>query len=198
MRVFYSNPNKMRTNPDGVYPRQTPIVSETDFHYEEVSTYNGSASCYQTVPVRVYVIDNDTTKFTHADSDFLDQRLFSFNIDPLYRQCCGLREIGTFDYAYGQVYSPRIPKIIETIQKAFTESRLFTNIGALTYTLVKDSDGHYVDTNAAEFVMAWPGASTGDWWYNPNSGNHVQIWTLPINQDRQNAVEDDYEEEEED
>jgi hypothetical protein len=191
MRVFYSNPNKMRTNPDGVYPRKTPIVSEKDFHYLEVSTYNYEAGCYQSVPVRVYVVDNDTTHFTHADKAFLDQLLFAFNIDPMYRQCCGLREIGTFDYGYRQKFSASVPEIIKTIQKAFAESNLFSNIGALTYTLVKYPYDQYVDDKAAEFVKAWPGATTGDWWYNPNSGNHVQIWTLPINQDRQNEIEGD-------
>ena len=191
MRVFYSNPNKVRNNPAGTYPRKTPIVSEKDFHYTEVSTYNHEAGCYQSVPVRVHVVDNDTRPFTHADQAFLDHQLFSFNIDPLYRQCCGLREIGTFVYSHSQNFSANVLEIIKTIQEAFSKSNLFCNIGALTYTLVKNPNGHYGDHNAAEFVKAWPGGSAGDWWYNPNSRNHVQIWTLPINQDRQNAVEDD-------
>jgi len=197
MRVFYSNPNKVRNNPAGTYPRKTSIVSEKDFHYTEVSTYHYEACCYQSVPVCVYVVDNDTAHFTHADLAFLDKRIFSFNIDPMYKQCCGLREIGTFDYGYSQNFSASVPEIIKTIQKAFAESNLFSNIGALTYTLVKYPNGRYLEDQAAEFVNAWPGASAGDWWYNPNSGNYVQIWTLPINQHRLTVYENENEYEEE-
>ena len=191
MRVFYWHANRVRTNPSGAWPRDTPLVYEQDFYYTSVATYNATAGCYQSIPVRVCVVLDDTMKFTHAEGAFIDQTIFSFNIDPVYKQCCGLREIGTFAYNYTKIFINSIPEVIEAIKKAFSTSLLFGNIGALTYTLVKNQSDEYVDNKAAAFVKAWPGASAGDWWYNPNSGNFVQIWTLPINQDRINASEDE-------
>lgn len=191
MRVFYWHSNQVRKESEGIWPRITPLVSEEDFEYSRVSTYHLTAGCYQTIPVRVCVVLDDTMKFTHAEGAFIEQTIFSFNIDPLYKQCCGLREIGTFAYSYTKSFINSIPEVIVAIEKAFSASQLFCNIGALTYTLVKNQSDEYVDNKAAEFVKAWPGASAGDWWYNPNSGNFVQIWTLPINQDRINASEDE-------
>ncbi len=190
MRVFYWHSNRVRTNPIGDWPRTTPLVSEMDFYFSEVATHHISG-CYQTIPVRVCVVIDDTMKFTHAEGAFDDKTIFSFNIDPLYKQCCGLREIGTFHYRYKHGFLGRIPEVIKAIEESFSTSNLFSNIGALTYTLVKYKSGEYFDEKAAAFVKAWPGASAGEWWYNPNSGNFVQIWTLPINQALINVNEDD-------
>lgn len=191
MRVFYWHSNRVRKNSEDMWPRTTPLVSEEDFDYNHVSTYNPTAGCYQTIPVRVCVVLDDTMKFTHEDKAFINQTIFSFNIDPLYKQCCGLREIGTFYCGHNNSFISRIPEVIKAIEKSFSTSILFSNIGALTYTLVKYKRGEYVHEKAAAFVKAWPGASAGEWWYNPNSGNFVQIWTLPINQARIYVNEDD-------
>jgi hypothetical protein len=183
MQVLYSWPSEYITNDLGKYPRTIMKVFEDQPNYNKVSTYNDVWGVYNTQPLYVSLYRDD-----FKVANFIDNRYtFRFRIDPRYRQCCGLREIGCFEF----VSNPNYKEIIETIIDAFSKGIITSDIGALTYTLVRYNEDYYQDKKAALLMQAWPGASAGDWWYNPNSGNEVQIWTLPINQDRQNAVEDD-------
>lgn len=116
--------------------------------------------------------------------------LLSFKIAPGYPFCCGLREIG-------KAYSERLKlddveearnKVIDFL-KACT---VFHSIGALTFTCIKDIDGEPLqEESLVAFIEDWPGASAGNWWYNPNSGNMVRQWTLPINQGKKGRYQED-------
>ena len=111
---------------------------------------------------------------------------FQLQIMPAYDFCCGLREFGQlFITSRGNV-----PELRAAFIEAVEESPLFTNIGALTYTRTLAASGlHLQSTKEIEFIEQWPGASSGNWFYNPNSGNMVQQWTLPV---RQNQLEEDF------
>ena len=109
----------------------------------------------------------------------------------MYLFCCGLREIGSIHISYGAD--------VEKIRNEFLQllkTGEYYNIGALTYTRTKDGTDFELQTKEViEFIEKWPGASAGGWFYNPNSGNMVQQWTLPVNQGR---IPDSYSEEEDD
>jgi hypothetical protein len=121
---------------------------------------------------------------------------FSLRIMPAYDFCCGVRE-------FGQLFissSGNVPELRVAFIKAVEKSPLFRNIGALTYTRTRTTTGFNIqDYKEVEFIEQWPGASSGDWFYNPNSSNFVQQWTLPVNQHMQKQREEgNYDEEEED
>jgi hypothetical protein len=120
--------------------------------------------------------------------DCTSENGLSLKIQPAYDFCCGVRE-------FGQLYiSSRgnVPELRAAFIEAVEKSPLFRNIGALTYTRTKAAAGYSLqDTKEVEFIEQWPGASSGDWFYNPNSGNFVQQWTLPVNQDMQNQQEEE-------
>ena len=189
MQVLYSWPSEYTVNDLGKYPRKIMKVFEDQPYYDTVSTYNDVWGVYNTQPLYVSLYEDDLEV-----ANFNDNRCtFRFRIDPLYRQCCGLREIGCFEF----LSKPNYKEIIETIIDAFSKGYLTKRVGALTYTLVRYNEDKHHDKDAALLMQAWPGASAGDWWYNPNSGNEVQIWTLPINQGKAPSFGDCEEEEEE-
>jgi len=197
MKVYYSWVTEVEKNEEHQWPSVVMKLFEEQPYYDKVSKYHSAGNKYHTIPVIVSLYE-DGPALTKMDSIAYERLRFQFRIDPLYTQCCGLREIGNFAVYNGHKYPVDAKEIVNTICDDFKYGALTECVGALTYTLVKDGFGNFNEPTAALIMQAWPGASAGDWWYNPNSGNHVQIWTLPINQDRQNALEDDDEQEEED
>ena len=101
-----------------------------------------------------------------------------------YQFCCGLREIGAIEINGD-------PATIAQYLHDNLCDGIYAGIGALTYTEVKDKyDSLVYGEEVSEFLKAWPNGEAGPWWYNPNSGNTVRIWTLPINQDNIPTPED--------
>jgi hypothetical protein len=113
----------------------------------------------------------------------------------MYLFCCGMREIGSIWISRGVNVEKFREEFINLLQADYN----YGTIGSLTYTRTKYGSNYNLQSNeVVRFIEEWPGASAGAWWYNPNSGNMVQQWTLPLNQPSKDTVEDDmYEEDEE-
>lgn len=113
----------------------------------------------------------NTWPYAYYRSDHL-----KLTIQTGYDFCCGLREFGEV-YIFGDIEKGR-EELIKDLQRY---QDIFRFIGALTYTQVRDSRGNsYSGESVDEFIETWPEASCGSWFFNPNSGNTVRIWTLPI------------------
>lgn len=108
-----------------------------------------------------------------------------------YDFCCGLREFGEL-CIFGDIEEGR-EELIKDLQRY---KDIFRFIGALTYTQVRTKEGDsYSGESVDEFIETWPEASCGDWFFNPNSGNTVRIWTLPITVIKKYRYADDEDEE---
>jgi hypothetical protein len=135
--------------------------------------------------------------------DFYGRKLVILNdeysakvaMHSMYLFCCGMREIGSIWIRPNVNVEKFREEFINLLQADYN----YGTIGALTYTRTKNSSNYNWQSNeVVRFIEEWPGASAGAWWYNPNSGNMVQQWTLPLNQPSKDTVEDDmYEEDEE-
>jgi len=113
----------------------------------------------------------------------------SFILAGHYQFCCGLRELGRVDVSDVE----DMPALVSFLHDNLCRGS-YEYIGALTYTEVKDLDDNFVFGNEVNtFLNCWPNGNAAPWWFNPNSGNMVRIWTLPINQHK---LEDLTEEEE--
>ena len=172
--------------------------ASTSFVWEDVNIYTKEFDRYKRHEVIVAIVTDDTSE-TILYHELRENLLCSFILQPGYDCCCGLREFGSFDIPWKSRVT--IEDVITLLQKEFKENcTAMYNVGALTYTEVKFTSGTLVYESASKLVNAWPGGSAGEWWYNPNSGNYVRIWTLPINQHRANNPDEDedlYEEDEE-
>ena len=191
----YENP-KLKT--DSWDFRQLIYPARTYFVWEDVNRYTIEFDKHKRHEVIVAIVTDDTSEtiFYH---ELREKLLCSFTLQPGYDCCCGLREFGNFYNPWNSQVT--IEDVITLLQKEFKENcTAMFNVGALTYTEVKYASGTPVFESASKLVNAWPGGSAGEWWYNPNSGNYVRIWTLPINQHRANIPDEDedlYEEDEE-
>lgn len=172
--------------------------ARTSFVWEDVNRHTKEFDRYKRHEVIVAIVTDDTSEtiFYH---ELRENLLCSFTLQPGYDYCCGLREFGSFEISWKSQVT--IEDVITLLQKEFKENcTAMYNVGALTYTEVKYASGTLVYESASKLVNAWPGGSAGEWWYNPNSGNYVRIWTLPINQHRATQPDEDedmYEEDEE-
>ena len=195
-RAWAFNNPKCKDNP-WAFPAMM-YEARTSFVWEDVNRRTREFDKYKRHEVIVAIVTDDTSEtiFYH---ELREKLLCSFTLQPGYDCCCGLREFGSFDIR--RQSHVKIKDIITLLQKEFKENcAAMYNVGALTYTEVKSPSGTLVYEDASELVNAWPGGSVGEWWYNPNSGNYVRIWTLPINQHRANNPDEDedlYEEDEE-
>jgi len=189
----YENP-KLKT--DSWDFQRLIYPARTNFHWEDVNVSLSGFDSYKRHDVIVTVVSDDTPNTVNYH-ELGYKKLCSFNLQPGYDFCCGLREFGALDISWQS--SVKIEDLIALLQKEFKENcSVMLNVGALTYTEVNNASGNLVYEKASELVNAWPGGSVGEWWYNPNSGNYVRIWTLPINQHRVNQPDEDEEYDEED
>lgn len=138
-----------------------------------------------------YVYCEKTNNYAGQHIGFLHNRC-AISLYSHYDFCCGLREIGDISIPSSTDVSEFREKFISLVESNI----VFKNVGALTYTRTKDRNNiNLQDDTVVEFIEEWPGASKGHWFFNPNSGNMVQQWTLPINQSKQHDYDDDCEEE---
>ena len=161
------------------------LAVHQDAEYHDIPPYSIFAmrdikaldSYYATNHIPIEVLQEDT----------LEARL---TIAGNYQFCCGLREIGAIEINGD-------PATIAQYLHDNLGVGIYVCIGALTYTEVKDKyDSLVYGEEVSEFLKAWPNGEAGPWWYNPNSGNTVRIWTLPINQEAIPTAEDIEEDEE--
>lgn len=122
-----------------------------------------------------------------------EDTIASFTLAGHYQFCCGLRELGHLEVSDVE----DMPALVSFLHDNLCKG-IYEHIGALTYTEVKDPDDRFrFGEEVNTFLNCWPKGNAGPWWFNPNSGNMVRIWTLPINQHKLTDYieEEDWEEE---
>jgi hypothetical protein len=130
----------------------------------------------------------------------LGHATFSMSIGYLF--CCGMREIGHFDGPY-----QKEPFTIDQVKKFREELCDLLNkdyleaVGAFTLTEnIHFTNRRLVPKLWQQLIDTWPNASCSKPFYNPNSGNTIIQWVLPIpgRTAREEFFGKDYDEDEED
>ena len=136
----------------GIVNRKSVPLSEIDWNIHNI--YNERNQSYSRTTI---CVNNDN--YTAY-----------FYIKAGYDFCCGVREIHGIN--------TRNPQALVDLLKEFAESGEMS-FGAYTYAYVEDSSGgdYYY---AKPFLDLYPNATKGAPFYNPNSGNTITIYTLPI------------------
>jgi len=112
--------------------------------------------------------------------DELGHATFSMSIGYMF--CCGMREIGHFGGPYQRepFSSAQVEKFRVALCDLLTKNNL-KYIGAFTLTENVSSSGkRLVPLLWQQLIDTWPKASHSEPFYNPNSGNTVVQWILPI------------------
>ena len=131
-----------------------------------------------------WVVDGSEEKFVYRKTSYFLRNndgdiIGKFGIMLAYPFCCGMREIGNFyTTAFDKNYEP------EDIMKAMLNALLpmLPYIGAFTLTehCQRYSGVSRLPKWVQQLIAAWPGANHAQPFYNPNSGNVIKQWVLPI------------------
>lgn len=107
--------------------------------------------------------------------------MFSFSIGYMF--CCGMREIGGFDGPYGKEPFPtdEVEQFRAALCDLLTDDNDLGGVGAFTLTEhIYPSGRRFIPMLWQQLIDTWPKASHSNPFYNPNSGNNVIQWILPI------------------
>ena len=139
--------------------------------YNKAVTYPREANGYPAYVKTHYTILKDEGHFG----------AFSMSIGYLF--CCGIREIGHFDGPFQKepFTTEQVEKFREALCDLLIDDNNLAGVGAYTLTENVSAVGRrLVPMLWQQLIDTWPKASHSQPFYNPNSGNTVIQWVLPI------------------
>jgi hypothetical protein len=113
--------------------------------------------------------------------DELGHATFAMSIGYMF--CCGMREIGHFDGPYQKepFTTAQVEAFRENLCALLIDENNLSGVGAYTLTENFYQNGRrLVPKLWQQLIDTWPKASCSQPFYNPNSGNTVIQWVLPI------------------
>lgn len=125
------------------------------------------------------VVNNDPRfKYDNGDGVIYDTKGHEFFYGDHFCNtfCCGMVEKGEFDFVGKQ------PTYCTSLQEAFNEY-IQTGKYAFAHLTITRPVGERITHQPKWFMDClknYPGASYSGWRKNPNSGNEIQVWLLPV------------------
>lgn len=125
-----------------------------------------------------------TTTLYRSVNDFEEDNpyIFTYEINE-GDTCCGIREYCNFEW--GTLKGSEFKEVFAAIKAKFEEDAHENRYGFVHLTLLrtKDHQGRWRSTHPGWFLLflkQYPGATHSEWRANPNTGNKLQFWVLPV------------------
>lgn len=97
--------------------------------------------------------------------------------------CCGIREYCNF--GWGKIQGSEFKEVFAAIKAEFEQDANENRYGFAHLTLLREqlSNGRFRSKHPGWFLLflkQYPGAVHSEWRVNPNTGNKLQFWVLPV------------------
>lgn len=128
-------------------------------------------------------LDGECLYRSEEDADAEKRLIFNYEVNQ-ESFCCGIRELCQF--TFGQIKGDEIKEVFTAITEHFKENAKENRYAFAHLTLLREKDYTGSKFKAKYpgwfmlFLKQYPGAVHSEWRINPNTGNKLQFWVLPV------------------